>query len=157
MYQALLDLDIVPRNSYLWKIKISLKIKVFLWLLYREAILNKDNLAKRNWHGNNMCSFCSNDETLQHLFFDYALAKFIWRVVYLVSALAPPNNIRHMFGAWVHGMNSSNRQIFPIGIGTILWEIWLSRNDLVFNKVAISSYMQVIFRGTSWTRTWATF
>jgi hypothetical protein len=35
MYQKLLDSDIVQHNSYLWKIKIPLKIKVFLWLLYR--------------------------------------------------------------------------------------------------------------------------
>jgi hypothetical protein len=37
-------------HSDLWKIKIPLKIKVFLWLLYREVILTKDNLVKRNWH-----------------------------------------------------------------------------------------------------------
>jgi hypothetical protein len=51
MYQALLDSEVVPHNSYLWKIKIPLKFKVFLWLLYREAILTKDNLVKRNWRG----------------------------------------------------------------------------------------------------------
>jgi hypothetical protein len=48
MYQALLDLNIVPHNSYLWKIKIPLKIKLFLWLVYREEILIKDNLVKRS-------------------------------------------------------------------------------------------------------------
>jgi hypothetical protein len=48
MYQAFLDTNIVPNNSHLWKIKLPLKIRVFLWLLYREAILIKDNLVKRN-------------------------------------------------------------------------------------------------------------
>jgi hypothetical protein len=147
MYQALLDSDIVPHNSYLWKIKIPLKIKAFLWLLYREAILTKDNLVKRNCYENEMCNFCSNYETIQHLFFECALVKFIWRVVYLASGLAPPKNIRCMFGAWVYDMSSSNRQIFLVGIGAMLWAIWLSRNDVVFNKVTISSSMQVIFRG----------
>jgi hypothetical protein len=47
-YQAFIDTNVVPNNSYLWKIKIPLKIKVFLWLLYREAILTKDNLVKKN-------------------------------------------------------------------------------------------------------------
>jgi hypothetical protein len=60
MYQACLASDIVPHNNYLWKIKIPLKIKIFLWLLYREAILTKDNLVKRNLHENKMCSFCNN-------------------------------------------------------------------------------------------------
>jgi hypothetical protein len=63
-----LDSEIVPHNSYSWKIKLPLKIKVFLWLLYREAIPTKDNLVKRNWHGNEMCSFYSNKEIIQHLF-----------------------------------------------------------------------------------------
>jgi hypothetical protein len=109
MYQVLLDSDIVPHNSYLWKIKIPLKIKVFLWLLYREAILTKDNLVKRNWHENEMCIFCSNKETTQHLFFDCVLAIYIWTIIHLVAGLAPPNNIRHMFGAWVCDINSKDR------------------------------------------------
>jgi hypothetical protein len=46
MYQVLLDLEIVPHNSYLCKIKLPLKINVFLWLLYREAILTKVNLVR---------------------------------------------------------------------------------------------------------------
>jgi hypothetical protein len=33
MYQAFLDTNVVPNNSHLWKIKVPLKIRVFLWLL----------------------------------------------------------------------------------------------------------------------------
>jgi hypothetical protein len=157
MYQVLLDLEIAPHNSYLWKIKSPLKIKVFLWLLYRVAILTKDNLVKRNWHENEMCSFCNNKETIQHLFFDCALAKFVWRVVYLVAGLPPPNNIRHMFGSWVCNMNKNDRHIFLVGVGAMLCAIWLSCNDVVFDKIPISSSIQVIFRGMHWTRTCATF
>jgi hypothetical protein len=69
MYQAILDSDLMPHNIYLWKVKIHLKIKVFLWLLYREEILTKDNLVKRNWRGIEKCCFCNSYETIQHLFF----------------------------------------------------------------------------------------
>jgi hypothetical protein len=48
MYQTLLDTNIIPDNTSLWKLKIPLKIKVFLWLLYRGEISTKDNLVKRN-------------------------------------------------------------------------------------------------------------
>jgi hypothetical protein len=54
-------------------------------------------------------------------------------------------------------MKSNNKKIFFVGIGDMLWAIWLSRNDIVFNKIQILSYMQVIFRGTHWTRTWSSF
>jgi hypothetical protein len=39
----------------------------------------------------------------------------------------------------------------------MLWVIWLSRNDVVFNNASISLSMQVIFLGTYWTRMWANF
>jgi hypothetical protein len=48
MYMAMVDSDIVSHNIFLWKLKIPLKVKVFLWLLYRKVILTKDNLLKRN-------------------------------------------------------------------------------------------------------------
>jgi hypothetical protein len=73
------------------------------------------------------------------------LAKFIWRVIHDVSGLPPPNNIRHMSGGWVYGMNPKERHIFLVGIGVILWVIWLSHIDVVFNKLSISSSIQVIF------------
>jgi hypothetical protein len=105
MYQAFLDTNIVPNISYLWKIKILLKIKVFVWLLYRKAILIKDNLVKRNWYGNVMCCFCNSLETIQHLLFDCVLAKFLWRVIQLTFGILALNNIKHVFGGWVQRMN----------------------------------------------------
>jgi hypothetical protein len=111
MYQVLLDSDIILHNSYIWKIKIPLKIKVFLWLLYREAILTKDNLVNKNWRGNEKCCFCFHYETIQHLFFDCDLAKFIWRVIQITIGLEPPLNIMNIFGAWVQNINPNERPI----------------------------------------------
>jgi hypothetical protein len=54
-------------------------------------------------------------------------------------------------------MNSSDMQFFLVGIGAILWAICLNHNDVVFNKILISSFMQVIFRGIHWTRTWVNY
>jgi hypothetical protein len=56
MYNALIHLDVpVDNNKMIWKKKIPLKTKVFGWYLRRGVILTKDNLAKRNWHGNKSC------------------------------------------------------------------------------------------------------
>jgi hypothetical protein len=130
---------------------------VFLWLLHRQAILTKDNLAKRNWHGNVMCCFCDAFETIQHLFFDCSLAKFIWRVFQVTFGLSIPLNIKHVFGDWVQRMKEKDKKLLFVGMDAIFWSIWLSRNDIVFNKTPISSYMQVMFMATYWTRTWAVF
>jgi hypothetical protein len=35
-------------NKQLWKLKVPLKIKIFMWYLKKEVILTKDNLVRRN-------------------------------------------------------------------------------------------------------------
>jgi len=71
MYRALLGL---PYNNIIWKLKLPLKIKVFLWYLYKGVILTKDNIARRHWQGDNKSCFCSSEETIQHLLFDCHIA-----------------------------------------------------------------------------------
>jgi hypothetical protein len=78
---ALIHLDTpVDDNKMIWKMKIPPKTKVFGWYLHRGVILTKDNLAKRNWHGNKSCVFCHHDETIKHLFFPMSICK-----VYMVN------------------------------------------------------------------------
>jgi hypothetical protein len=42
-----------------------------------------------------------------------------------------------------------------IGVAALCWAIWISRNELVFNKSQYVSILQVIFRGVFWIRSWA--
>jgi hypothetical protein len=35
--------------------------------------------------------------------------------------------------------------------------IWLNRNGVIFDKSSVSTCMQVIYRGTYWTREWSAF
>ena len=56
MYSALICNGHVRQNRTLWKTRIPLKIKIFMWYLHRGVVLTKDNLAKLNWHGSKkMC------------------------------------------------------------------------------------------------------
>ena len=57
----------VPQD--IWRVRVPLKINVFLYFLERKVIiLTKDNLDKRNWHGRKAFGFCSKSESIQHLF-----------------------------------------------------------------------------------------
>jgi hypothetical protein len=38
-------------HKYLWKTKVPLNIKIFMWFLHKKVLPTKDNLAKRNWTG----------------------------------------------------------------------------------------------------------
>lgn len=71
----------------IWRLRIPLKVKIFLWFLRRGVILKKDNLAKRNWRGNQNCCFCSKLQNIQLFFFDCAMAKALWRAIHMVLGL----------------------------------------------------------------------
>ena len=49
MYKHLINQIAMPLNKLLWKLKLPLKIKVFIWFLIKGVILTKDNLKTRKW------------------------------------------------------------------------------------------------------------
>ncbi|WVZ82089.1 LOW QUALITY PROTEIN: hypothetical protein U9M48_029391 [Paspalum notatum var. saurae] len=127
MYKALVS-NGIKVSQKIWRLKIPLKIKIFLWFLKKEVLLTKDNLVRRNWRGTVTCDFCKQSESIQHLFFDCIYAKFLWRGG---SNLAGP---------------------LLTGAAAFCWALWLSRNDLTFNKCQSKTFLQVLFRGTHWLR-----
>jgi hypothetical protein len=78
MYNDIVLRERTPVNCSVWKAKIPLKIKIFLWYLRTGVVLTKDNLVKRHWKGCTKCCFCAEQETIQHLFFDCPTAQLVW-------------------------------------------------------------------------------
>ena len=76
-YLGLIHQNIPNTNKKLWKLKIPLKINIFLWYLKQGVILTKHNLARRNWQGSQQCRFCHKDETIQYLFFDCHVTRLV--------------------------------------------------------------------------------
>jgi hypothetical protein len=154
-YQALLHTDILNINRLIWKVKAPLKIKIFLWYLRRGVILTKDNLVKRNWQGSKTCCFFHKEETIKHLFFDCRFACSIWSFIQVVTGLLKPHNIGHMFNGCLRGVNKDVKLLLLLGGAVTCWSIWLSRNDIVFEKKKVVYPVQVIYLVTHWLLTWA--
>jgi hypothetical protein len=77
MYKHLFSWDINKPNKKLCEAKIPMKIMIFMWLMHENAILTKDNLSRRNWQGDKRCFFCNTFESIEHLFFDCCMARYI--------------------------------------------------------------------------------
>jgi hypothetical protein len=105
LYRHLIDTHPPFRHGRIWKMKIPLKIKIFLWFLQRGVVLTKDNLTKKNWKGSQQCISCNRNENIQHLFFDCPFAKTIWRIVFFATNLNQPGSIGHMFGTWLNNQH----------------------------------------------------
>ena len=89
MYDAMVHSDVPVDNRKLWKLKMPLRVKIFLWFLNRGVILTRDNLARRNWQGSKTCVFCQHDMSIKHLFFECKFARAIRVIVQIVSHLYP--------------------------------------------------------------------
>jgi hypothetical protein len=143
------------QHRKIWKWKLPLKIKIFLWFLKKGITLTKDSLAKKNWKGSQKCVCCNLNETIQHLFIDCPLAKMIWRFILYETNFSQPRSINHMFGNWLKNQHKDFKHLVWVGIAAICWAIWKCRNDIVFKKTKFNSILQVIFRGAYWLRFWA--
>jgi len=116
-------------HKKIWKMKIPLKIKIFLWFLQRGVVLTKDNLTRKNWKESQKCICCNGNQTIQHLFQDCPLTKTIWRIIFFATGLTQPRSINHMFGGWLSNRNKWIRNLIWVGVAAIYWAMWRCRND----------------------------
>jgi hypothetical protein len=109
MYIDYMDDHTKYLQKHLWKIKVPLKIRIFMWFLHRRVLLTKDNLAKRKWQGSQKYCFCDQKETVQHLFISCPLAKMVWHIVHMTFSIIPPTSIANLFGNWLVGVSEKDK------------------------------------------------
>lgn len=138
----------------IWRGKIPEKIKIFLWLLSKGAILTRDNLLRRKWKGEPCCVFCDKDETIDHLFFQCPVAKAIWLVVaQCFGASNIPMNLQQCW-LWCKRWLPYGEKFHPLGIGAICWAIWKCRNRAVFDKKLIKSPLEIVCHACALMKYW---
>jgi hypothetical protein len=119
MYEDLMNGHTTFLCKYLWRLKIPLKIKFFMWFLNSKVLLTKDNLAKRNWHGCTKYCFCDSMESVEHLFLYCPFARIVWRMIYFTYNIPPPTNITNMFGNWLNGVDRNDKARIRIGVSAL--------------------------------------
>ena len=98
--------------------------------------------------------FSTRNETIQHLLFDCQMARSVWRIVEIALRVPSPISVSHMWRQWLRGVRMHTKKKIISGVAVIFWVIWRCRNDIVFHKKSVSSFMQVIFSATYWLRHW---
>jgi hypothetical protein len=81
MYQQLTRDEGGQAFQGIWKAKIPLKIKIFMWLVAKRAILTKDNMIIRKWQGDPGCYFYGAGENVDHFLFQCPVAKVVWGII----------------------------------------------------------------------------
>ncbi len=83
MYLFLQDTGVSDKRFVLlWKLKIPLKVKIFVWPVLRRRVRTADRLLKRGWNGPGLCVYCLRIlETPDHLFVGCHAASSLLRSV----------------------------------------------------------------------------
>jgi hypothetical protein len=144
MYLDLMNEDAQFLHKYLWKLKLPLKIKIFMWFLRGKVLLTKDNLIKRKWKGCSKYCFYDSVKTVQHLFISCPFARIIWRMIYFTYNIPPTSNITNMFGNWLNGVPKDVKARIRIRASALCWSTWTWRNNIIFNTKGYN-----FFAGTS--------
>jgi len=111
-------------NKRIWTRKIPQKIKIFLWLLSKGALLTKDNLRRRNWNGDPSCAFCDCVETISHLFFQCPVARVVWSdIEKCFGANNLSFNLKQCW-SWCESWLPFGKKFHAWGIAAICWAIW---------------------------------
>jgi hypothetical protein len=62
----------------IWKCKVALKIRIFLWQTIQDRLQTTHQLKNRIWKGKDACAICGSREDVDHLLFQCPMAKFVW-------------------------------------------------------------------------------
>jgi hypothetical protein len=142
-YNALTQSETGPSFKKIWKGKVPAKIKIFLWLVANNAILTKDNMKKRNWKGDPECYFCQSEESVTHLLFSCPIAKSVWVIV---ATCLGASNVPVSFDqcwAWCERWIPNAKQFHVVGVASICWAIWKTRNRICFEKKKLKNPLEI--------------
>ena len=147
----------VPVNTYnsIWKARIPLKIKIFLWLVRQKRILTKDRLSKQGWTGDTKCVYCSHMESVDHLFVNCTYARSIW------NWIATYNNFIFDYATigalWDmdYCIPLKEPDLIEIIRGSVLWTIWLDRNRIIFKEGKVQDVQILGAKILTMARFWA--
>lgn len=70
----------------------------------------------------------------------------------MATRLPIPLFVTYMLGNWSAGPNLDERKAILVGVADLCWAIWYYRNDVVFDNVSYTSFMQTNLRGAYWLR-----
>ena len=122
----------------MWKLKVKLKLKLFIWKCMNSALPVNEKIYTRTRIGDLMCKSYGEDiEIMEHLFFHCRLAKEVWRLspVKWDGLEEYIGNISRWWRVLIEARHRSAGIDHIALIVNILWQLWKARNDRVFNSV----------------------
>lgn len=128
------------RMTDMWKMKLPLKVKIFLWMLWHDGVLTGEQMKIRKSKMSERCKYCGKLETRNHLFFNCNIAQVIWVWIRVsIRWSERPTSLQHFEDMIGIGLGHvKDIAIFSI-LASVTWILWKTRNNWVFNDILVKS------------------
>lgn len=112
LYKVINIRGVIPIHTpNIWSLNIPARIHFFHWLLFKNKVLTRDNLAKRQHVEDKRCLFCDELESSQHIFFDCVVAKKMWGIISDIVGRDMGTSFQNIDVCWL-----SNRKFSGVNI-----------------------------------------
>nr|XP_051221559.1 uncharacterized protein LOC127339784 [Lolium perenne] len=110
-----------------WSLRLPSKLKIFSYLADIDRLSTRANLFRKSCAPSETCAACDSVETSRHLFFECATASHVWA---RLDVHVPAG----WFSIWdLPAPLEVAPSTWRFGVTAVMWSIWKTRNDLVFN------------------------
>jgi hypothetical protein len=125
----------------MWRSKLPLKVKNFMWLVQRGRLQTANNLGRKQWKGSKFCQFCHVEESVDHLMFKCPVVVFVWAVIRDgLKWRNAPKSVMDFRENFLQARGNKGLGGVAVLIWVcVCWVLWLNRNDCVFNNKIVSS------------------
>jgi hypothetical protein len=143
---------IVPIHTpAVWKLVVTRRIHVFLWLVTTNKILTRDNLSKHCHVEDMRCLLCSEHESVDHLFFKCFVAQVIWGRISDIFGICIGSNLLSVVRWWISNDENAVLNTFN---SAVIWSLWTLRNEFCFQGKTWSRLDAVLLRVIINVRRW---
>lgn len=82
LYRFLTNRGAISRSmNFVWKTKIPLKVKFFLWQMSNDRLQAASCLKEKGWKGSELCVLCKKRESVDHIFFSCPISRYAWCII----------------------------------------------------------------------------
>jgi zinc-binding in reverse transcriptase len=132
----------------LWELKLSLKVRCFLWLVIQNKVLTTDNLCRKGWVGPLSCVFCSNNESVNHLFLICLFLFDFWCAFNTYNIHKVKLQLTLISDLWDSALQLSglDRRFALSVLAVIFWVRWNEHNIMIFSNHSVLSLILLFLK-----------
>jgi hypothetical protein len=115
----------------MWKIQVTLKLRMFLWLLAQQSLPTGDVRHHRNMAAMSSCSICGAEDSWRHSLMDFPMSKCVWALVNEEITQHMSMTKEPAAKQWLFSMIESPKLSDLVEMIVTMWAIWYARRRLL--------------------------